>query len=179
MAASRRFHQLAVLIAAMGAASSAPAVRAQTGQSPLDTLQSRSKPLQIESATRVMSDQDMAATFAGDVRVTLGETTIRCQSLAAYYERDDRAGGVKTAEPGPGGAQWMRRLVASGVVTVTYQNQTASGDLGVFELDTGLLTLTGAEAITQGTVVLRGDRLAENLATGVIRVMSEPTLSRQ
>jgi lipopolysaccharide export system protein LptA len=186
MAVSRRFQWFAVLIAAVGAAgaiSSVPAVWAQTGQSLLDALQSlstnREKPLHIESATRVMSDQDIAATFTGDVRVMLGETTIRCDSLAAYYERDDRAGGIKTAEPGPGGAQWIRKLVASGVVTVTYQNQTASGDFGVFELDAGRATLTGAAAVTQGTVVLRGDRLTENLATGVIRMQAEPAFLPQ
>jgi lipopolysaccharide export system protein LptA len=186
MAASRRFHRFVVLVAAVGAAaaiSSVPAVRAQTGQNPLDALQSlstnREKLLHIESATRELSDQDMAATFTGDISVMLGETTIRCDSLAAYYARDDRAGGIKTAEPGPGGAQWIRRLVASGVVTVTYQNQTASGDFGVFELGAGLATLTGAAAVTQGKVIMRGDRLTENLATGVIRIESEPALLPQ
>jgi lipopolysaccharide export system protein LptA len=183
MTAWRRFHRFSVLIAAVVAAAATLPFRAQAGQGQLDTLQSpsanRAKPLQIEAATRELSDQDMAATFAGDVRVTLGETTIRCDSLAAYYERDDRSGGIKTAEPGPGGAQWIRRLVASGLVTFTYQNQTASGDFGVLELDAGLLTLTGAAAVTQGNVLLRGDRLTENLATGVIRMESEPALLRQ
>jgi lipopolysaccharide export system protein LptA len=186
MAASRRFHRLAVLIAAViaaGAALSVPAVLAQAGQGPPDALQSlstnREKLLRIEASTRELSDQDMASTFTGDVRVMLGETTIRCDSLAAYYARDDRAGGIKTDGPGPGGAQWIRKLVASGVVTVTDQNQTASGDFGVFELDAGLLTLTGAAAVTQGKVLLRGDRLTENLATGVIRMESEPALLLQ
>jgi lipopolysaccharide export system protein LptA len=182
MTASRRIRRLVVLIATLvvaGATSSVPTVLAQADQA-LGALQSlsknREKPLQIEAATRELSDQDMAATFTGNVRVMLGDTSIRCKSLAAYYEPGDHAGGIKTAEPGPGGAQQIRKFVASGGVVVTYQNQIASGDFGVFELDSDLATLTGTVTASQGQVVLRGNRLIANLATGVLRIESQPAL---
>ena len=79
---------------------------------------------------------------------------------------------MKAADPGPGGQQQIKRLEARGGVVVTQKTETASGNLGVFDLKSNTVTLTGNVVMTQGKNVLRGEKLVVNLVTGVSRVES-------
>ena len=180
MAGSTRIHRLSILMAVVvltGALWSASTELAQPDQNALSALQSlsknRDKPLQIEAKTREMSDRDLTATFAGKVRVMLGDTSIQCETLTVYYDRSDQADGVKTAEPGPSGTQKVRKLAASGGIVIVYRNQIARGDFGTFEWNPDLASLTGTVMVTQGSSVLRGERLIANLTTGALRMESK------
>ena len=55
-------------------------------------------------------------------------------------------------------------------MVVTQKEQTATGELGVFDMKTNTVTLTGNVIMTQGKNVLRGDRLMVDLTSGVSRV---------
>jgi lipopolysaccharide export system protein LptA len=137
--------------------------------------QNRDKPVQIEAATLEVRDKDKVATFSGDVRVKQGDTGMRCRSLVVFYEQNGEAGNGKAmqaASPGPGGQQRIKRLEAHGSVVVTQKEQTATGELGVFDMKTNTVTLTGNVVMTQGQNVLRGDRLVVDLTSGVSRVES-------
>src|SRR4029079_8226481 len=79
---------------------------------------------------------------------------------------------LQAATPGPGGQQKIKRLEARGGVVVTQKEQTATGDLGVFDMKTNTVTLTGNVMMTQGQNVLRGERLVVDLTSGVSRVES-------
>ena len=74
------------------------------------------------------------------------------------------------AQPGPGGASQIKRLVANGNVLVTQKDQTATGDRGEFDMKTNKITLTGNVVISQGQNVLRGERLVVDRATGISRM---------
>ncbi|MDO8875519.1 MAG: LptA/OstA family protein [Pseudolabrys sp.] len=137
--------------------------------------QNRDEPVHIESATLEVRDKDKMATFSGDVRVKQGDTGMRSKTLVVFYEGGEPASGAKTmpaAQPGPGGEQKIKRLEARGAVVVTQKEQTATGDLGIFDMKTNTVTLTGNVMMTQGKNVLRGDRLVVDLTSGVSRVES-------
>ncbi len=138
--------------------------------------QNRDQPVHIEAATLEVRDKDKMATFSGDVRVKQGDTGMRCKTLKVFYEQDgaDDKGGkpMPAATPGPGGAQKIKRLEARGGVVVTQKKQTATGDLGIFDMKANTVTLTGHVVMTQGKNILRGDRLVVDLTTGVSRVES-------
>ena len=98
-----------------------------------------------------------------------------------YYEREKDDGKAKTktktktikaATPGPGGEQNIRRLEAIGNVVVTQKDQTASGNVGIFDMKANTVTLTGNVVMTQGQNVLRGEKLVVNLTSGVSRIES-------
>ena len=56
---------------------------------------------------------------------------------------------------------------------MTQKEQTATGDLGVFDMKTNTVTLTGNPVVmTQGQNVLRGEKLVVDLTSGVSRVES-------
>jgi lipopolysaccharide export system protein LptA len=135
--------------------------------------QNRDEPVHIEAATLEVRDKDKVATFSGDVRVTQGDTNLRCKSLVVFYEQEGKKGStLPAADPGPGGQQRIKRLEARGGVVVTQKQETATGDLGIFDMKSNTVTLTGNVVMTQGKNILRGDRLVVNLTSGVSKVES-------
>ena len=111
------------------------------------------------------------------MRVKQGDTGLRCKSLVVFYEQDgeaaDQSKTLQAAIPGPGGEQRIKRLEAHGGVVVTQKEQTATGDLGVFDMKANTVTLTGNPVVmTQGQNVLRGEKLVVDLTSGVSRVES-------
>ena len=158
-------------------------VAAQTphpAPSPFQTLgQGTDQPVQIEAATLEVRDKNKQATFSGNVQVTQGETTMKCQSLVVFYGQEVGIGAdgtpVAAAKPTPGmpqGAQNIRRIEARGGVTVLTKDQNASGDLGVYDLKTKTITLSGNVVVSQGQNVIHGERVVVDITTGYARVES-------
>jgi lipopolysaccharide export system protein LptA len=172
--------KLSRLLALAAVLLAAPALSAQPSKGPPNALQgfsqNRDQPVHIEAATLEVRDKAKEATFSGDVHVTQGDTNLRCKSLVVFYEGGpgdtDKTETLTAAKPGPGGEQRIKRLEARGGVVVTQKEQTASGNLGVFDMKTNTVTLTGNVVMTQGKNVLRGDRLVVDLTSGVSRVES-------
>ena len=162
-----------VLLAAMlAAAMSAPAL-AQSG--PPNALQgfsqNRDQPVKIHAATLEVRDKDKVATFAGNVHLVQGDTTMRSKTLVVYYDQDAAPGTATSAAPAaPGGGQSIKRLEALGGVIVTQKDQTASGETGVFDMKSNTVTLRGNVVISQCKNVARGDRLIVDLTSGVSKV---------
>src|ERR1044071_6432691 len=112
----------------------------------------RDQPVKIESDSLEVRDKKQQATFIGKVKLTQGDTVLQCQSLVIFYEDTSAApaqkkGGAKAAQKsGPGvggGGQQIKRAEAKGDVLVTQKDQTAKGDLGVFDVKSNKITLTG------------------------------------
>lgn len=173
-----------VVIAALaltGGAMAAPRKARQAPSGPRNALQgflqNHDEVVHIEADKLEVRDKQQIATFSGNVRVAQGDTNMRCRTLKVYYERDKNDGkarsrGIKAATPGHGGEQRIRRLKAMGGVVVTQKDQTASGDLGIFDMRSNTVTLAGNVVMTQGNNVLRGDKLVVNLTSGVSRIES-------
>ncbi len=187
------------LAVALGAA--APAA-AQTNNVP-NALQgfttNRDQPIRIDANELEVRDKDKAAVFTGNVVVTQGDTTLRCNELVVFYDGKNPAeaagaapaaeaprpaakpganGGPPPAQPaaaaadagGPMGSSSIRRLEMNGGVVVTTKEQSATGDQGVFEAKTNIITLTGKPVVlTQGPNVIRGRKLTVDLVSGTSR----------
>src|SRR4051794_23824764 len=147
--------------------------------------QNRDQPIQIEAASLEMRDKKKEATFAGNVKVVQGDTTMTSKTLVVFY---DSAGSgapapatntkaakapMQAAAPGPGGSSSIRRLEARGSVVVTQKDQVVTGETAVFDTKTNLITMLGGIVLTQGKNVLRGDRLMVDITTGVSKVESD------
>ena len=172
-----QLHKLFAIVFVALALAGTP-LNAQPSKGPPNALQgfsqNRGEPVHIEAATLEVRDKDKVATFSGNVKVTQGDTTMSCKSLVVFYEQDNETGGksLKAADPGPGGQQKIKRLEAHGGVVVKQKDQTATGELGIFEMKTNTVTLKGNVVMTQGKNVLRGDTLIVDLTSGVSRVES-------
>ncbi len=167
---------LAALAAATSAAAQGPAPGAFGG---LAQERNKDQPVQIEAATLEVRDKAKTATFSGNVTVVQGDTTMKCQSLVVFYGQEVGIGGngtpVTTTKSTPGmpqGAQNIRRIEARGGVTVITKDQNASGDLGIYDLKTKTITLSGNVVVSQGQNVIHGEKVVVDMVTGNARVES-------
>jgi lipopolysaccharide export system protein LptA len=184
MTVVRKLARLLLIAAALLAMPGAGSHAQPQSKGPPNALQgfsqNQDQPVHIEATTLEVRDKDKVATFSGNVRVTQGDTGLRCKSLLVFYEQGEQNGAkdgnkgktLQAATPGPGGEQKIKRLEARGGVVVTQKEQTATGDLGIFDMITNTVTLTGNVMMTQGQNVLRGERLVVDLTSGVSRVES-------
>jgi lipopolysaccharide export system protein LptA len=95
--------------------------------------QNRDQPIQIEAASLEMRDKKKEATFAGNVKVVQGDTTMTSKSLVVFYDsgpapasqppaaKGSKSGSMQSASPGPGGSSSIRKLEARGSVVVTQE----------------------------------------------------------
>jgi lipopolysaccharide export system protein LptA len=174
-----------VLLASLALSVAAGAQPAQQSGSAMQGIQlNRDQPVKIESDALEVRDKQRQATFMGNVKLVQGETILQCKNLVIFYEDTSapaaapKKGAPATAQKqgvGTGSGQQIKRAEAKGDVRVTQKDQTATGDNGVFDVKTNSVTLTGNVVVTQGTNVLRGDRMVVNLDTGVARVESDKT----
>ena len=179
------------------AAAQAPASRSAAAPAPAQPVQSvlgggsdKDQPVLIDAATLEVRDKSKIATFSGDVQVVQGDTTMHCQKLVVFYGQEiglaqnspdgkpqpapapGQAQGQAQGQPsaGPKGAQNIRRIEARGGVTVVTKDQNATGDLGVYDLATKTITLTGHVIVSQGQNVIHGERVVVDTVTGNARV---------
>jgi lipopolysaccharide export system protein LptA len=149
-------------------------------------FENKDAPVQIEAATLEVHDKSKTATFSGNVQVVQGDTTMRCRSLVVFYGQEvgigeagggDAATGTAAKSPlgGTKGAQNIRRIEARGGVTVLTKDQSASGDLGIYDLKTKTITLSGNVVVSQGQNVIHGERVVVDTETGNARVESGGT----
>src|ERR1700756_5444425 len=85
--------------------------------------QNRDQPIKIEAASLEMRDKKKEATFAGNVKVVQGDTTMTSKTLVVFYDstpapapaptansKAAKSAPIQSATPGPGGSSSIRRL---------------------------------------------------------------------
>jgi lipopolysaccharide export system protein LptA len=100
---------------------------------------------------------------SGNVVVTQAGMTLNAARMTVAY-KNQPAGTA-----GGGGANngiEIDRIDASGNVVVTKQDQTARGNVAIYDLNSKLITMLGNVTLTQGTNRLTGGRLVMDLNTG-------------
>ncbi len=114
-------------------------------------------PIQIEADQLEVRDTEKTAIYSGNVQVRQGDTVLEAPALRVFYTGE----GANAETPG---AQ-VSRIEAGPGVLVRSGEQTASSDRAVFDMGRDLITMSGNVVLTQGSNVVRGERLVVNLAT--------------
>ncbi len=97
-------------------------------------------PLEIDAEQGIEWNQAKKVYVArGNVRAVQGEVTVFADTLTAHYRETDHGGG----------AIW--RLDAEGNVRIASPSETAYGDRGVYDIDRGILVLTGRDLRLEAT----------------------------
>lgn len=120
---------------------------------------SNDKPIQIESDKLEVRDAEKLAIFSGNVTVLQGETLLKAGKMTVYYAAD---GGSATT-----GSANIDKLVVENKIYVKSGTQEATGDRGVFDMKTEVLTMTGESVVlSEGPNVLAGCMLTVAMASG-------------
>jgi lipopolysaccharide export system protein LptA len=149
----RQMRRLPILILAPMALATAAAAVAQSRE-PVSALKGHNSDAPIDLTADRLEVQDRAdrAMFSGNVKVRQDELTLDTARLTVAYSN---SGGVQ-----------IKRLDASGGVTVRSPSETARGSFGIYDLDRKLITLVGNVVLQRQGSQLSGQRLVIDLDSG-------------
>ncbi|HEU0285344.1 MAG TPA: LptA/OstA family protein, partial [Sphingomicrobium sp.] len=121
---------------------------------PVSALKGHNSDAPIDLTADRLEVQDRAdrAMFSGNVKVRQDELTLDTARLTVAYSS---SGGVQ-----------IKRLDASGGVTVRSPSETARGSFGIYDLDRKLITLVGNVVLERQGSQLSGQRLVIDLDSG-------------
>ncbi|MEE8248194.1 MAG: lipopolysaccharide transport periplasmic protein LptA [Alphaproteobacteria bacterium] len=120
------------------------------------------QPIEINADSLEVQQDNNLAVFSGNVVAAQGAMRLKAQTLKVYYRRSE---GSATQ-----GEATISRIDAIGGVFLTSPNETAQGEVGVYDVENGVVTLSGSVVLTRGDNVIRGERLVLDLTTGRSRV---------
>lgn len=113
--------------------------------------QDTSLPVEIKADTLSVNNADGSAVFSGNVLVGQGEMRLTAAEVRVEYAADSRA---------------IRRLHATGGVTIASAQDAAESREAVYEIDAGLVVMTGDVLLTQGASALSGQKLTIRMKSG-------------
>lgn len=167
----------------------APPASAQMFTEKFGGFSKSTEPIDIESDSLEVRDQDKVAIFKGNVKAAQGKTTLRARELRVSYSgdagvaasdgekaavADKPAGDAKQPDGKRKGkdkpSTQITKIEAKEKVLVTIeQDQTATSDWAIFDVKAQTVTIGGNVVLSQGGNVIKGDRLVIDLKTSQSR----------
>ncbi|PPR80020.1 MAG: Lipopolysaccharide export system protein LptA [Alphaproteobacteria bacterium MarineAlpha2_Bin1] len=119
-------------------------------------------PIEITANTLEVLQNERIAIFKGSVDAKQGEILLKADILKVHYsssKKDD--------------SQSVSKIFAEGNVFFSTNTETAESNKGEYNVDQGLISLTGSVKLTQGKNILRGTKLKIDLKTGKNTMIGE------
>jgi lipopolysaccharide export system protein LptA len=130
-----------------------PSAAQTTPSSKMDVDQ----PIEITAESLEVEQNQNIAIFRGNVVALQGEMRLQADQLTVHY---------RNSENSDAGVNAISRIDAEGSVFIASTQETAQGDMGVYNVENGLITLTQNVVLTRGENVIRGNSLRLNIVTG-------------
>jgi len=119
-------------------------------------------PVNIDATKLDYYDKDQKLVYTGNVVAVQGEATLLAPTLTIFMMPKDTSNGNST--PSSTNNQ-VRRMEATGPVTLKKKDQIGTGDSGVYIKADNKVYLYGNVTLTQGPNVTKGDKLVYDLKT--------------
>lgn len=113
-------------------------------------------PVNYEADRIELQDKQKRVILVGNVAISQGDLSMNAARTTVAYTD---VGGVK-----------IQRIDASGGVVVHRGNETARGDVAIYDFNRRIITMVGGVSLRRGTDTLNGGRLVIDLASGVSSV---------
>ncbi|MEQ1499024.1 MAG: LptA/OstA family protein [Novosphingobium sp.] len=111
-------------------------------------------PVSVSADHGELLGREDRATLSGNVVITQGDLTVRADRTTLAFSTG--SGSFK-----------IHRLDAVGGVRVTRGNQSASGEVAIYDFDRRIITLVGGVTLQRGNDRLSGGRLVIDLTSGI------------
>ena len=143
---------IGIILAVVGLATSAAVAQTQS-QQPISALKGHNGNAPVDVTADRIEVQDRAdrAIFSGNVVARQGNLTLNSARLTVIYANGE---GIH-----------IKRLEASGGVTLRTPSETARSQFAIYDLDRRLVTMLGAVNLDQGSNHVQGGRLVLDLDT--------------
>jgi lipopolysaccharide export system protein LptA len=120
----------------------------------------RTAPIEITSDALEVRQAEQLAIFSGEV--VAGQGTLRLTADRVEVTYDEQSQDSDTGA--------IRNLVAEGNVFISNGAETAQGEQARYDVESGMITMTGDVVLTQGQNVISGQQLTIDLDEGQGRV---------
>jgi lipopolysaccharide export system protein LptA len=141
----------AVIVAAL-------ALPASGQQVPFGESHDAGQPVEITSDRLDLDQAAGTAIFTGGVKVGQGALRLAADRVEVFYDEGGEESGT------------VRRMVATGNVTLSNGEQAAEGERATYEVATGIVEMEGDVLLTQGQNALSSQRLSIDLNAGTGRL---------
>ena len=158
---------------AAGPAASAPTAAKKRGVSPILPGGDSKAPITVDAEKLEYFDRDQKLVYSGNVFVKQGDSTMRATVMTVFLTKDEGLAAAQQAVQSDSSGR-IRRIEATGPVTVTQLDQVGTGDHGVYDKGDNKVYLFGNVVLSQGTNVTKGERdskLVYDLDTGYAQVI--------
>jgi len=130
--------------------------------------ESMAEPIHIQSDRLLIDNATGEAEFIGNVLATQKETEIRSDRLKIVYNKESISEGNVAA-----GEQSINKIMASGHVSIRFDNRLAETDEAVYTAETKILVLSGENSrITSENNLISGEKIIMHRNDGRIIVES-------
>jgi lipopolysaccharide export system protein LptA len=119
-------------------------------------------PVNIDAAKLDYFDKEQKLIYTGNVVAVQGESKLLTPTLVIFLMPKEP--GNESSTPSSTNNQ-VRRMEASGPVTLSQKDQVGTGDSGVYIKAENKVYLFGNVTLTQGPNVTKGDKLVYDLST--------------
>jgi lipopolysaccharide export system protein LptA len=128
---------------------------------------SSKEPVSVDADKLVYYDKERKAVYTGNVVVIQGDTKMTCSVMIVFLDRSPEQGTGEAAGSQSGGStnSGIKRLEATGPVTVVSKTQVATGDNATYDKAENKVLLIGNVTLSDGQNVTKGDRLTYDLKT--------------
>ena len=151
-----------IFVASFAAAGFAPALAQKAQAVAVIPGGDAKEPINIDAAKLDYFDKEQKLVYTGNVVATQGDGKLKASVLVLYLTPKEGAGD----QPGaPSPSSQLRRMEASGPVTIVSKDQIGTGDSGIYEKSENKVYLIGNVTLTQGPNVTKGDKLVYDLTT--------------
>ena len=113
-------------------------------------------PVEFSADQIELQDKQNRVVLLGNVLITQGDLTLRAARTTVAYTD---AGSLE-----------IKRLDATGGVTVSRGNESASGAVAVYDFNKRIIVMSGGVSLRRGSDRLQGGRLVIDLRTGLSSV---------
>lgn len=182
---------VATVISGVDAATKPPSAPASPS-SPIQIMPGTSskEPVSIDADKLVYYDKERKAVYSGNVVVIQGDTKMTCSIMTVFLDHAPASGanapaGAMPAATAPAATgdspsanSGIRRMEATGPVTVISKTQVATGDNGSYDKLESKVRLIGHVTLSDGQNVTKGDKLTYDLKSGQATIDTGSTTGR-
>ena len=123
-------------------------------------------PIRVKADRSEVLDKEKKVVLIDNVDIAQADARLRANIVTLAYSGDGNEGTSGIASSFGD----IQTMTAQGEVFYINAELKANGDLGVYDAQTGVITLTGNVILVRGEDVARGDRLTMNLADGTTQL---------
>ena len=142
---------------------------AAAASSPVQILPGTSskEPVSIDADKLVYYDKERKAIYSGNVVVVQGDTKMTCSVMTVFLDRSPTPGTGAPERSQGGSSPWsgLKRMEATGPVTVISKTQVATSDNAVYDKLENKVQLLGHVTLSDGQNITKGDKLTYDLKT--------------